>query len=71
MERAQAYAAEIDAAIARLAEFPETGSPRRHRGHNYRRVRKGSHAILYRLTRSEIVIVRILHVRMQASRHIV
>jgi toxin ParE1/3/4 len=69
-ERAQLYAEEIDAAIARLAVFPEAGTPCRHKGLTFRRWRVGSHAILYRTTSAAVLIARILHVRMLVGRHL-
>lgn len=69
-DQAQAYAAVIDTVITGLSAFPEAGSPRRYKGRIYRQRRTGSHAILYWISGSEIRIARVLHVRMDAPRHL-
>lgn len=59
--RAEAYVEQIDAAIRgaleRPARAPEAHSPFRH-------VRAGSHLIFYRIEHDGIMIVRVLHQRM-------
>ncbi len=53
-----------------LARLPEVGRVRKDIGSRYRSVVQGSHVIFYRVTAKEIVIVRVLHGRMSAERHL-
>jgi toxin ParE1/3/4 len=53
-----------------LARQPEIGRRRDEIGQGYRSIVHGSHIVFYRLTRRELVIVRVLHGRMSPERHI-
>lgn len=56
--------------FGQLARLPEVGRLRKDVGPHYRSVVQGSHVIFYRVTASNIVIVRVLHGRMSAERHL-
>jgi toxin ParE1/3/4 len=53
-----------------LASHPETGRRRDEIRRGYRSIVHGSHIVFYRLTRRDLVIVRVLHGRMSPERHI-
>lgn len=53
-----------------LARFPKAGRRRPDVGRSYRSVVQGSHVIFYRIRAKEVIIVRILHGRMSAVRHL-
>jgi toxin ParE1/3/4 len=53
-----------------LASHPEMGRRRDEIRRGYRSIVHGSHIVFYRLTRRELVIVRVLHGRMNPERHI-
>ena len=54
----------------RLAAEPYTGRRREELGRGYRSIVHGSHIVFYRLTVRDLVIVRVLHVRMSPERHL-
>jgi toxin ParE1/3/4 len=60
------YAEKIDQAFATIAETPAIGRPR----HGYLRTTVGRHHIFYRTDSETIYIIRILHDRMDAPRHL-
>ena len=63
---AEEVLSQIDAAIARIAEFPDIGrrvSYQGLRGRNYRRIPAGHYLIFYRVDGDVITIVRVLHER--------
>ncbi len=70
--RAQAkrYVMDINIAIKGLLEFPAKGTTVPLLGPNYRKISSGSHRILYRLDGANIVIVRILHERMDVENEV-
>jgi plasmid stabilization system protein ParE len=53
----------IQATVARLEQYPMTGTARQHLALDLRsiRVRPFKHLIFYRITRDELVLVRLLH----------
>jgi Plasmid stabilization system protein len=53
-----------------LARLPDMGRLRKDVGPQYRSIVQGSHVIFYRVTARDIVIVRVLHGRMSAERHL-
>ncbi len=56
--------------FCQLVVSPEIGRPHQDIGRQYRSVVQGSHVIFYRVTGEELVIVRVLHGRMSAERHL-
>jgi toxin ParE1/3/4 len=64
------YVDGIHARFVELARFPNTGRRRDEIGPGYRSVVQGSHIVFYRTTVRDLVIVRILHVRMSPDRHL-
>lgn len=67
--QAETYTGELRAAIERVAEQPERGSPCDDVRINYRRYPVGSHLIFYIETELGINVVRVLHQRMDPTRH--
>lgn len=59
----RAYNTRLYAAFTRLAQFPALGNPRSAFGVDIRSHRVGQHVIIYQATDTELLIVRILHVR--------
>lgn len=65
--QADSYLQLIDDTVARIAQFPEIGSPRDHIRLGYRGFLAGRHMVYYRIQSSSICIVRILHERMDVA----
>jgi len=53
-----------------LARFPNSGRRRDEIGRGYRSMVHGSHIVFYKIVARELVIVRVLHVRMSPERHL-
>jgi NADP-dependent 3-hydroxy acid dehydrogenase YdfG len=53
-----------------IAETPKRGRLYRGRSRNYRRILVGSHVVFYREASERLVVVRILHQRMDFDRHL-
>ena len=70
LARAERYVLGLHEAFARLAEFPDMGRNVDNVRPGYLQVQSGSHAIFYRETESGILIVRVLHGRMDVARHL-
>lgn len=64
------YVDGLHARFVELARFPNIGRRRDEIGQGYRSIVQGSHIVFYRTTVRDLVIVRILHVRMNPSRHL-
>jgi toxin ParE1/3/4 len=64
------YLAAIRARFGALRHQPEIGWARRDIGAAYRSLPVGRHVIFYRIEREAVVIVRVLHQRMDASVHL-
>jgi toxin ParE1/3/4 len=64
------YTDEITAAFDQLANNPQTGTPCDYIRKGYRRSRIGRHAIYFRITDYGIAVIRVLHDRMDAPRHL-
>jgi len=64
------YVDDLHRRFEQLGQFPETGRRRPDVGRRYRSVVQGSHVIFYRVTPKDVVIVRVLHGRMSAARHL-
>jgi len=61
IDQAQCYEADIIAAAALLCRHPGLGSARFYRGRYYRKWNVGRHQLLYRTSKSAVIIVRVLH----------
>lgn len=61
-----AYQEKINAALAAIAENPRRGKPR----HGVLVHQAGRHRIFYRLEGPVVIVLRILHDRMDAGRHL-
>lgn len=64
------YVDDLHLRFGQLGHFPETGRRRLDIGRRYRSVVQGSHVIFYRVMAKDVVIVRVLHGRMSAARHL-
>lgn len=64
------YVDDLQRRFGQLARFPDSGRRRSDIGRHYRSVVQGSHVIFYRVTAKDVVIVRVLHGRMSAERHL-
>lgn len=71
LDQAEAYVRGLQRAIERAAEDPRVGRSCDEVRPGYRKLAAGSHTLYYRLTDDGTVdIVRILHQRMDADRHV-
>lgn len=70
LARRRAYLRAIDARFAALARRPRLGRAREEVGPNLRSANIGSHVIFYRAADEGIEVLRILHGRMDAERHV-
>lgn len=61
--QAKAYVEGLRQQIIQAAEFPGIGSPVHGLPADYRKVRAGSHRIIYRQTDTKLIVVRIIHER--------
>lgn len=52
-----------------LLDFPKLGAPYPRR-HGLYSIKAGEHRIVYRVSRDAIVVIRILHARMDPKRHL-
>jgi toxin ParE1/3/4 len=64
------YVDGLHARFAALAHFPNSGRRRDELGRGYRSIVHGSHIVFYRVIARDLVIVRVLHVRMSPERHL-
>lgn len=62
--QARIYLSAIRATIKQATEFPDLGSLHEHLRHEYRTMRAGHHLVVYRESGDVLLIVRILHERM-------
>lgn len=68
--RAEAYVLALHRAFELLAAFPDTGRDVGELRPGYLRFEHERHSIFYRKTDTGILVVRVLHQRMQATRHL-
>lgn len=68
--QAEKYTTEIAAAIERLAADPQRGRACDEIREGYRRYGIGSHLVFYLETADSVDVVRILHQRMDPTRHL-
>lgn len=70
LARAERYLLSLHEAFERLAEFPGMGRTVDEIRPGYLQMESASHAIFYRKTGAGILIVRVLHERMNFMRHL-
>jgi toxin ParE1/3/4 len=70
VEQADHYTDFMAAAFAELAQSPKTAPACDHIRPGYRRRNVGRHVIYFRITDYGIAVIRILHERMDAPRHL-
>ncbi len=68
--RSEIYIMGLHETFERLAEFPDMGRNVDHIRAGYMQMESGRHAIFYRKIESSILIVRVLHERMDFVRHL-
>jgi toxin ParE1/3/4 len=64
------YQAALDRGLIRIGDYPEIGVRRDQLLPGSRSIRVEHHVLYYRIKEDEIEIIRILHERMDASRHL-
>jgi toxin ParE1/3/4 len=69
-EQMSRYIDGLHAKFVELAQFPSLGRSRDELAPDYRSIVQGAHIVFYRTTARELVIVRILHGRMDPDRHL-
>ena len=69
LTQALRYAEQIEAALEKLADAPLRAQACDHIRHGYRRRPVQQHVIYFRMTSYGIAVIRILHQRMEAARH--
>jgi toxin ParE1/3/4 len=69
-ERAEAYLRELQRGAETVAEDPRRGLACDNIRFGYRKFSVGSHVLFFRASESRIVIVRVLHQRMDFERHL-
>lgn len=70
IEQSRRYRDELGACFDRLADNPRLGRRAEHLGAGLRRYEHRSHIIFYQQTGTHLQIVRVLHYRMEAPRHL-
>ena len=68
--QADAYFSALEDCLIRLAESPRLGRAIDHIRVGYRRFEHRSHVIFYRETERGVLVVRVLHERMDPDRHL-
>ena len=68
-EQAKAYAQTIDAALLKLAQYPDFGRKRNEIYNGARSFPVEKHIVFYQVSDSGIDVARILHQRMDPSKH--
>ena len=70
LQQAESYVTEIRAAIERVATSPGRGRACDDIRQGYRRYAIGSHLVFYRESGDGVDVIRILHQRMDPTRHL-
>lgn len=70
VRQAEAYIGEIREAVERIAERPDRGRPCDEIRSRYRRYVVDSHVIFFRPSNAGVDVIRILHQRMDPTRHL-
>jgi len=68
--QAMAYVRELRSAIEAVADRPSRGRPCDDIRPGYFKISRASHVVFYRLLNGEVEVVRILHQRMDFTRHL-
>ena len=66
----EAYAMRLNGAMALLTQFPLVGRSCEEIGDGLRRQTVGEHHLYYRIGARDVTIVRVLHEKMDAGRHV-
>src|SRR3954454_24343606 len=64
------YVDGLNARFAALARSPNSGRRRDELGRGYRGIVHGSHIVFYKVMARDLLVVRVLHVRMNPERHL-
>ena len=70
LDAADDYVSDLDRVMVRLLDYPLMGTDCSEVRKGYRRIRAGSHMIYYVPTDDGIQIMRVMHVRRDAKRHL-
>lgn len=70
IEQARRYRDELIVCFRELSDNPKLGRRAEHLARNLRCHDHRSHTIYYRISKNELIIVRVLHSRMDTERHI-
>ncbi len=70
LDQAERYTDTMSAAFQELAESPKSAPSCDHIREGYRRRRVARHVVYFRITTYGIAIIRVLHDRMDAQRHL-
>jgi len=70
LEQANRYTDELTVSFGNLAENPQHGTACDYIRQGYRRAESGRHMIYFRITDYGIAVIRVLHARMDAPRHL-
>ena len=70
VEQAELYVRQLGSAVETIAQNPQRGRPCDEIREGYRWYPSGSHVVFYRITTKEVVVVRMLHQRMDFNRHV-
>jgi len=68
--RSEKYILGLHQTFRMLAEFPDLGRDASHIRAGYRKIETASHSVFYRKTDYGVLIMRILHQRMDFGRHL-
>ena len=70
VEQARRYRNELEVRFRSLAENPQLGRSVERLGPGLRRFEQRSHVVFYKKHEGGVLIVRVLHARMDAARHL-
>ncbi len=70
VEQAELYVRQLGSAVEAIAQDPKRGWPCDEIRKGYRRYPSGSHVVFYRVMTKEVIVVRVLHQRMDFNRHV-
>jgi toxin ParE1/3/4 len=70
LARAEKYILDLHETFEMLVEFPDLGRNASHIRPGYRKTETASHSVFYRKTEDGVLIVRVLHQRMDFERHL-
>ena len=68
--QAERYVRELQCAIERAAGDPDAGRPCDDIRPGYRRISAGAHVLFFRRVDDQVIIMRVLHGRMDFERHL-